>query len=129
MRFKGLDKTTQDLIMQKGSLDSVRDPTAVLMSRMNNAEAGTLELTGSSQQPQNGDWYCQGCNDLQFRRNQQCRKCGTPNPGDGGIQGQPKGMGKGGKPMPGNGAAMGGAPQKGGQGDMAQMMQMMQMMQ
>ena len=27
-----------------------------------------------------GDWICPGCNDLQFRRNQACRICATPNP-------------------------------------------------
>jgi len=27
-----------------------------------------------------GDWYCPGCADLQFARNQECRKCGTANP-------------------------------------------------
>mmetsp|Transcript_86270 Transcript_86270/g.180501 ORF Transcript_86270/g.180501 Transcript_86270/m.180501 type:complete len:414 (+) Transcript_86270:450-1691(+) len=28
-----------------------------------------------------GDWVCPECNDLQFARNTQCRKCGMPNPG------------------------------------------------
>eukprot|EP00930_Biecheleria_cincta_P044536 TRINITY_DN30643_c0_g1_i1.p1 TRINITY_DN30643_c0_g1~~TRINITY_DN30643_c0_g1_i1.p1 ORF type:complete len:523 (+),score=87.49 TRINITY_DN30643_c0_g1_i1:72-1640(+) len=27
-----------------------------------------------------GDWYCPSCNDLQFARNKQCRKCGAANP-------------------------------------------------
>ncbi|CAK0826617.1 unnamed protein product, partial [Prorocentrum cordatum] len=27
-----------------------------------------------------GDWNCPACGDLQFARNTQCRKCGTPNP-------------------------------------------------
>jgi len=31
-----------------------------------------------------GDWNCPGCSDLQFARNTECRKCGTPNPGGGG---------------------------------------------
>jgi len=28
-----------------------------------------------------GDWMCPNCNDLQFGKNKDCRKCGTPNPG------------------------------------------------
>merc|ERR1712107_816813 len=31
-----------------------------------------------------GDWYCPACNDLQFSRNDTCRKCGEPRPGGGG---------------------------------------------
>lgn len=27
-----------------------------------------------------GDWVCPGCNDLQFGKNEKCRRCGTPNP-------------------------------------------------
>lgn len=27
-----------------------------------------------------GDWNCPNCNDLQFARNSECRKCGTPKP-------------------------------------------------
>merc|ERR1712185_7026 len=63
MRFKTLDKNTQEIIMQRGSLEGARDPTAVLMDRMNKASQGKLDLT-NNQQPQNGDWYCPGCNDL-----------------------------------------------------------------
>jgi predicted RNA-binding Zn-ribbon protein involved in translation (DUF1610 family) len=33
---------------------------------------------GAMEKP--GDWYCPNCGDLQFARNQQCRKCGTANP-------------------------------------------------
>mmetsp|Transcript_51045 Transcript_51045/g.148173 ORF Transcript_51045/g.148173 Transcript_51045/m.148173 type:complete len:486 (+) Transcript_51045:117-1574(+) len=33
-----------------------------------------------------GDWFCPSCNDLQFAKNQQCRKCGAANPGGGGAQ-------------------------------------------
>jgi len=33
---------------------------------------------GAMEKP--GDWYCPNCADLQFARNQQCRKCGTANP-------------------------------------------------
>lgn len=27
-----------------------------------------------------GDWFCPACNDLQFAKNTECRKCQTPNP-------------------------------------------------
>lgn len=27
-----------------------------------------------------GDWFCSGCGDLNFAKNMQCRKCGTPHP-------------------------------------------------
>lgn len=27
-----------------------------------------------------GDWFCPACNDLQFAKNTECRKCGEPNP-------------------------------------------------
>mmetsp|Transcript_2013 Transcript_2013/g.4011 ORF Transcript_2013/g.4011 Transcript_2013/m.4011 type:complete len:303 (+) Transcript_2013:149-1057(+) len=32
------------------------------------------------QQPQEGDWRCPTCNDIQFARNPTCRKCGTQRP-------------------------------------------------
>merc|ERR1711972_807825 len=28
-----------------------------------------------------GDWICPKCTDHQFAKNQNCRRCGTPNPG------------------------------------------------
>merc|ERR1719424_1014717 len=27
--------------------------------------------------PRGGDWYCGNCHDLQFARNDKCRRCGT----------------------------------------------------
>merc|ERR1740117_1675190 len=62
----------------------------------------------NNQEPKPGDWHCTGCGDLQFARNTECRKCGTPN-----MSG-----GKG-------GGGMGGGNQA---GNPAMMMQMMQMM-
>lgn len=32
-----------------------------------------------------GDWICPNCSDLQFARNTECRKCGTPKPEDDGA--------------------------------------------
>lgn len=64
---------------------------------------------GNNQEKKPGDWHCTGCGDLQFARNTECRKCGTPN-----MSG-----GKGG----GGGGGMGDQ-----QANAAMMMQMMQMM-
>lgn len=36
----------------------------------------------NKQRDQQADWTCPACGDLQFARNAQCRKCGTPNPND-----------------------------------------------
>lgn len=80
-QFIAMGPGLQKLVMSRGSLDGARDPTAVLCTRMRQARSGELQPgTGGSQEPQNGDWYCPGCQDLQFRRNAVCRKCGTPNP-------------------------------------------------
>merc|ERR1719491_2358038 len=38
---------------------------------------------GKKKGPQVGDWYCPGCNDRQFGRNDVCRKCDTPKPDEG----------------------------------------------
>merc|ERR1740130_2586574 len=35
---------------------------------------------GNQQNMKPGDWFCPNCNDLQFAKNNVCRKCGTPNP-------------------------------------------------
>merc|ERR1712224_890389 len=32
--------------------------------------------------PRAGDWYCSKCGDLQFMRNEKCRRCGTDRPED-----------------------------------------------
>merc|ERR1711865_1016870 len=36
----------------------------------------------NSHQAKPGDWLCPGCNDLQFARNEACRRCGTLKPID-----------------------------------------------
>lgn len=43
------------------------------------AGAGACGGKGGFMKP--GDWLCPNCNDLQFGKNKECRKCGTPNPG------------------------------------------------
>merc|ERR1712118_16130 len=30
--------------------------------------------------PRTGDWYCPKCGDLQFMKNESCRRCGTDRP-------------------------------------------------
>jgi len=46
-----------------------------------------------------GDWHCPSCGDLQFARNQECRKCNTPRPDEGDLEEFAPGKGgKGGKP-------------------------------
>lgn len=47
-----------------------------------------------------GDWMCPSCNDHQFARNIQCRRCAFPRPE--GFGPQPKGEGKGGRNGPYN---------------------------
>eukprot|EP00746_Dinoflagellata_sp_MGD_P166449 gnl/MRDRNA2_/MRDRNA2_96329_c0_seq1.p1 gnl/MRDRNA2_/MRDRNA2_96329_c0~~gnl/MRDRNA2_/MRDRNA2_96329_c0_seq1.p1 ORF type:complete len:483 (+),score=87.48 gnl/MRDRNA2_/MRDRNA2_96329_c0_seq1:57-1505(+) len=42
-----------------------------------------------------GDWYCPACDDLQFARNLECRKCGCPKPEDAEEKGKGKSKGKG----------------------------------
>merc|ERR1712048_298695 len=129
MRFKGLDKATQEMIMSRGSLEGSRDKTAVLMSRMRQAAEGTL--TSRSAEPQNGDWYCPNCNDLQFRRNQMCRKCGTPHPGTGTVQASPRQFGSSGHygSQEQSGIHFDSAGQSNMQGQANQMQQMMSMVQ
>jgi len=41
----------------------------------------------SFQPPMPGDWNCPNCNDMQFARNPNCRKCGTAKCGPGGMAG------------------------------------------
>lgn len=48
------------------------------------AAANGANMSGQAPQGKSGDWYCPNCNDLQFGRNAVCRKCGTPNPQEGG---------------------------------------------
>jgi len=54
-----------------------------------------------------GDWCCPSCNDIQFARNQVCRRCGEPKPtGPGGNFGG--GQGSGGQGSGGQGGGGGG---------------------
>lgn len=71
--FRGLQSHLQKLCMAAGALKDARDPTAVLISRMNKARQGTLQPVHSMP----GDWQCPACGDHNFARNSTCRKCGT----------------------------------------------------
>jgi len=64
-----LDPRFQKLVLNKGPMLDARDQTAVLIKRC-------VEVTSMTE----GDWVCPGCMDIQFAKNPQCRKCGTPNP-------------------------------------------------
>lgn len=76
--FRSMAPDLQQLVMSKGSLAGVRDPTAVLIGRMRDARSGMLNLGATNALP--GDWFCPSCNDHQFQKNTVCRSCGTPNP-------------------------------------------------
>mmetsp|Transcript_121793 Transcript_121793/g.350076 ORF Transcript_121793/g.350076 Transcript_121793/m.350076 type:complete len:542 (+) Transcript_121793:178-1803(+) len=43
------------------------------------------------QTPKPGDWFCPSCQDLQFARNEVCRRCGTARPQDGILGGDARG--------------------------------------
>jgi predicted RNA-binding Zn-ribbon protein involved in translation (DUF1610 family) len=105
-QFRRLPPDLQLLVMDAGSLADARDPTAVLLSRINKAEQGTLRVA----QRKEGDWMCPACGDHNFAKNTSCRRCGAPHPdnymqyGKGappyGKGAPPYGMAKGGKGMP-----------------------------
>lgn len=67
-RFHSLDPRLQAVVMAK-SMDGVRDPTAVLLSRVRNL-----------QNMKNGDWICLNCADIVFARNSACNLCKAPKP-------------------------------------------------
>lgn len=82
--LRGMSPGLQQMVVNIGALDGSRDQTAALMSRIGQAKSGNTafpELKGpNGQEAKDGDWYCPGCNDLQFKRNAACRRCGTSNP-------------------------------------------------
>jgi len=45
-------------------------------------------------EPKEGDWYCKGCGDLQFAKNDRCRLCKAERPEDGGMGSAPSGPSK-----------------------------------
>ena len=71
--FRQLSPDLQSLVMDAGTLESARDSSAVLMSRMKKAQQGILEL--NSQQMIPGDWICPHCKDHKIARNSVCRRC------------------------------------------------------
>merc|ERR1719240_2082158 len=83
IKLKSLDPYKQKEVLNKGSLASARDPTAVLISRCSQASSGTLVPGDGSYDPSRakpGDWNCPNCGDQNFARNSACRMCGTPKP-------------------------------------------------
>jgi hypothetical protein len=95
-QFRNLDPAMQKTIIERGSLVTARDPSAVLRTRM--GELGMMAMRAPRQQqayqggfdsvqlpsvndpqaPRAGDWYCSNCQDLQFGKNTACRRCGLP---------------------------------------------------
>jgi len=65
-QLRSLQPDMQRMVIERGSLHGARDPTAVLIKRMNELNC-----------PRQGDWYCTVCHDLQFARNANCRGCGA----------------------------------------------------
>merc|ERR1712066_259150 len=70
--FRGLTPELQSLIMDAGTLADARDPTAVLVSRINKAKSGILQPLMSMP----GDWNCRRSGDHNFARNMNCCRCG-----------------------------------------------------
>jgi len=52
---------------------------SMLMGNMGGLGAGKGGGSGTPA-PRTGDWFCPTCHDLQFARNSQCKRCGTPSP-------------------------------------------------
>lgn len=68
-KFKSLNAKLQKLVIQRGDMSEANDKTAVLMARIRNCS-----------RIKDGDWICPACNDLQFAKNDVCRKCSTAKP-------------------------------------------------
>lgn len=66
-RLKGMHPKLQKLIIEMGDMSDAKDQTAVLMGR--------VKIVNSLRP---GAWVCPACVDIQFPKNDQCRKCGTP---------------------------------------------------
>lgn len=90
-QFRQLSTEQQHLVAGAGSLADARDPSGVLVKRMNLVTKAGLNFNqtpsvgdggchpgAGGQKP--GDWYCPQCTDLQFAKNTQCRRCGAQNP-------------------------------------------------
>merc|ERR1719253_1432288 len=76
-----------------GSLASARDPTAMLLARINMAKgsgkgggggggghkimAGASSAVASMAGLRPGDWYCNKCGELNFSKNDTCRNCAS----------------------------------------------------
>jgi len=108
-QFRNMDPRAQRLVINRGTLEGSRDPTAAFIGRI-----VKIDQLVKSQYTQS-DWICPSCGDTQFGRNLQCRKCATPKPqvsptlGGGGC-----GMMAGGMDMTGGMAMAGGMDMTGG---------------
>jgi len=94
-QFRSLPAEHQKTIIERGSLTTARDPSAVLGKRIQELgfggprggpprqqaggfDAVALPAYHDPQAPRAGDWYCSNCQDLQFGKNTSCRRCGLP---------------------------------------------------
>merc|ERR1711957_567527 len=91
-------------VMSKGHLHGSLDQSALLVSRIQEAESAHWQQQQQQQQQQPegqqsdgmpyanaGDWSCRSCGDLQFSRNKECRMCGAPRPLRIGVDDTPAG--------------------------------------
>jgi len=114
-QFRNMDAKAQRLVLNRGSLEGSRDPTAAFIGRM--VKIDQLVKKSAS----NVDWICPSCGFTNFGRNMQCLKCHQPKPaetpvmapmegcgGMGGGMGYGMGGGMGGGMMGGMGGGMDG---------------------
>lgn len=70
--FRKMDPKSQRMVINRGQMVGARDPTAAFIARMNSVKK--IISNGVLLSP--GDWLCPGCGDVQFSRNNSCRRCG-----------------------------------------------------
>jgi len=70
--FRKMDPKSQRMVINRGQMVGARDPTAAFIARMNSVRK--IISNGVLLSP--GDWLCPGCGDVQFSRNNSCRRCG-----------------------------------------------------
>merc|ERR1712176_263349 len=80
-KLMDLSPQLQAIVMKKGTLHDARDQNAVLNSRIKQVKSiASGDISGCAGDAKPGDWCCPGCFDIQFARNNECRKCRTPKP-------------------------------------------------
>lgn len=77
-QLRELPADMQKKVIDGGSLKGARDPTAVIIKRLSSLNVARA-----------GDWYCSKCFDLQFAKNDKCRRCDAPRTYDPNEEGPP----------------------------------------